>query len=107
MEKSEFWIGVMKLRGTLVERYPLVFVARDQGTMKPLAIGIDVKIREQNPDIDPNTLRQFLKKYVHKPRYLKALLDGDSRVNLDGSAASEPTQEQIARAKGELKKRAA
>lgn len=97
-EEVAFWNGVGKLRGILVERYPAVFVARDKGNMKPLAIGIDADIRAENPDIDPDMLRQFLRKYVSKPQYLRALIQGEPRVNLDGSVADEPTKEQISRA---------
>ena len=61
----------------------------------PLAIGIDKQVLDvAGADIDRKTLTCVLRFWVSRPDYLDAVAHGEPRVNLDGSAAGIPTEEQ-------------
>ena len=66
-----------RVRALLQARYPQIF-----SWARPLAIGIDQKLREALTD-----LSVFLKIWVRRKVYRAALERGDHRVNLDGSDA--------------------
>ncbi|MBV8773207.1 MAG: hypothetical protein JO166_12895 [Deltaproteobacteria bacterium] len=55
----------------------------------PLAIAIGPKLCElMRPEFKPAEVRAFLQAWTSGPRYLKAVLRGEMRRNLDGSPAS-------------------
>ena len=82
------------------ERFPDIFRRRNP---PPLAIGIHKTILEvAGDDIDPPSLRWFLRFWVTRPDYWAAVARGDRRVNLDGSPAGLPTPEEQAAAAASL-----
>ncbi len=99
----------------LAQRYPHCFT-RDPKAVRPLAIGIQHKLREELAADEafkdtPNWLiRQALALYTRSGAYLNALIEKRTRINLDGSDAGEVTDQQQAHARErmeELKKRRA
>jgi sRNA-binding protein len=61
----------------------------------PLAIGIHNQILDVAGDsIDPRELSTFLRYWVSRWAYLRAMWRGEPRRNLDGSVAGSPTIEQ-------------
>ena len=68
----------------LQARYPQIF-----SWGRPLAIGIDQKLREAftEEELPTADLKVFLRTWVHRKAYRVALARGDRRVNLDGSDA--------------------
>jgi hypothetical protein len=73
-----------RTRGVLQARYPRIF-----SWGRPLAIGIDQKLREAftEEELPTADLKVFLRTWVHRKAYRAALARGDHRVNLDGSDA--------------------
>ena len=73
-----------RVRGVLQARYPQIF-----SWGRPLAIGIDQKLREAftEEELPTADLKVFLRTWVHRKAYRVALARGDHRVNLDGSDA--------------------
>ena len=74
----------IRVRGLLQARYPQIF-----SWGRPLAIGIDQKLREAftEEELPTADLKVFLRTWVHRKAYRAALARGDRRVNLDGSDA--------------------
>ena len=60
---------------------------------RPLAIGIDKQLIAQQPDVNRKALRQALRSHTMSTRYLKEMQVASARLNLDGSAAGEITDE--------------
>lgn len=61
---------------------------------QPLAIGIDKQVIASQPDINRKLLRSALGIHTKSLRYLKTLQNAQTRFNLDGSAATEVSEEQ-------------
>ncbi|RFA29836.1 hypothetical protein CAI21_08345 [Alkalilimnicola ehrlichii] len=91
----------------LAERYPQCFT-RDPAKIRPLAIGIQHKLREElNADDEwketPNWLiRQALALYTRSGAYLNAIVEARPRINLDGSEAGTVTEQEQAHGKERL-----
>lgn len=104
MENSEKLKNSKEVIAYLAERFPKCFVA--SGEAKPLKIGIfqDLAARlEDDPCVSKTLLRTALRQYTSSWRYLHGLKAGQSRVDLDGEACGELTQEHVDHAKGALK----
>ena len=73
-----------RVRALLQVRYPQIF-----SWARPLAIGIDQRLRETftEDELPTADLSVFLKIWVRRKAYRAALERGDHRVNLDGSDA--------------------
>jgi len=70
----------------------------------PLAIAIGPKLCElMGPEFKPAEVRAFLHAWTSGPRYLKAVLRGEMRRNLDGSPAGVPEPKHRTAAKERLK----
>lgn len=61
---------------------------------KPLAIGIHKQLMERRPDLDKNKVRAALHGHTASGRYLKALVEGAPRLDLDGQPSGAVTAEQ-------------
>lgn len=72
---------------------------------KPLALGIHKTIKERAPETNAGELRVAMRIHTSSTRYLKALLAGKERYNLDGAVEGEITDEQRAAADTALKER--
>ena len=59
----------------------------------PLAIGIDRQVLAQLPDLEKKALRLAMRSHTISTRYLKEMEKATVRLNLDGSAAGEVTDE--------------
>ena len=59
----------------------------------PLAIGIDKQLIAHQPDVNRKALRLALRSHTMSTRYLKEMQIAGARLNLDGSAAGEITDE--------------
>jgi len=92
-----------RLRNAVLERLVASFPVFRDGL--PLAIGIHKTIRERLPDIEPQQLRAAMRIHTASTRYLKALSQADSRVDLDGGPAGEVTAEQRQQAVDSLRER--
>jgi len=90
-------------RGALLERlYAEVPVFRDY---QPLAIGIHKSLMERFPDLDKGQVRTTLHFHTGTTRYLKAIVEGVPRFDLDGNASGVVTAEQQAQAAATLRER--
>src|SRR5512144_644610 len=84
-----------QILATLRALYPQCFFPADTDP-KPLKIGIhkDLAARGELPEaITATRLRNFLAWYVRRYRYRKVLIHGGPRVDLEGNAAGEVTEE--------------
>ena len=91
-------------RALLEGFWPAVFSFRKP---QPLKVGItaelmaDVEARELPFTLE--MLKSSLAIYTNRIDYLRALADGCQRIGLDGNPAGEPTEEQRARARKQLR----
>lgn len=72
---------------------------------KPLALGIHKTIKERAPETNAGDLRTAMRIHTSSTRYLKALLTGKDRYNLEGAVDGEITDEQRVAAETSLKER--
>lgn len=93
---------VQAARALLKELQEKFAVFRDHA---PLAIGIDKEILARLPDIDRKALRTALRMHTHSLRYLRAMEKATSRLDLDGNAAAEVTEEHRKHASETLRER--
>ncbi|OYD21220.1 RNA chaperone ProQ [Oceanimonas baumannii] len=104
MENSEKLKNSKEVIAYLAECFPLCFIA--EGEAKPLKIGIFQDLAERmtdDPKVSKTLLRTALRQYTSSWRYLHGLKAGMSRVDLDGNACGELTQEHIDHARQALK----
>ena len=59
----------------------------------PLAIGIDKQLLAQQPELNRKALRMALRSHTMSTRYLKEMEKAAARLNLDGTAAGEVTED--------------
>ena len=59
----------------------------------PLAIGIDKQLLAQQPELNRRALRMALRSHTMSTRYLKEMEKAEVRLNLDGTAAGEVTED--------------
>jgi hypothetical protein len=80
-----------RVEALLRERWPAVFCV----PRPPLAIGVHRQILEfAGNDIDEAELGWFFRWWVRQLDYLDAIAHGEPRLNLDGSEAGIPTEEE-------------
>ena len=72
---------------------------------QPLAIGIHKALMERIPDLDKAQVRIAMQLHTRTTRYLKALVDGAPRFDLDGHASGAVAAEQHAQAADTLRDR--
>lgn len=71
----------------------------------PLAIGIHKQILEKMPELEKANLRTAMRLHTHSTRYLKGVVAGAPRFDLERNAAGEVTEEQQEQAASMLKDR--
>ena len=81
-EAVKFW-----LEGT----FPQTFNFKNP---KPLKIGIHKDILNREPPFSPTQIRKVLDVYVNSPEYLKSVLNGSCRYDLDGAFVGDVSPEQ-------------
>ena len=75
----------------LTETFPQTFVLEKYRPHRPLKIGIAADIPARCPDLDRRALAAALSAYAQRVMYLKGLVAGAARVDLDGNPAGEVT----------------
>lgn len=94
---------VRETRKLLVEAFPAAF--RHRGAEKiPLKVSIDKDILAAMPEMSGTRLRKALHDYTRGPTYLRNLVEGADRHNLDGSVAGKVTAREAAHAAYRLAK---
>ncbi len=97
--KADHFTAARALIKDLESRFP---VFKDAA---PLAIGIDKQVITALPEIEKKILRMALRSHTQSTRYLKSMEKGTQRLNLDGTAADEVTDEQRTHASDLLRER--
>ncbi len=72
---------------------------------RPLAIGIHKSLMERIPELDKGQVRTALHAHTAMTRYLKVIVAGAPRFDLDGNVSGEVTAEQQALAVATLRER--
>ena len=97
--------AALDLIGVLAERFPACF-AVNPSYRRPLKLGIHVDILAQlNDATAPRDLSAALRIYVSNSKYLKALVAGADRVDLNGVPAGTVTAEHAAVARAQYEQR--
>jgi sRNA-binding protein len=105
--RAEFREKINSVLDILVQKYPKSIFPKDSTDTAPLAIGIHQALINENPDIRPYWIVQFVRSYTQKDRYLRAVVTAPNRVNLDGSTSEEITVRHRERAVSQLAERQA
>ncbi len=96
--------AALELIGVLAETFPACF-AVNPSYRRPLKLGIHVDLLAQlSGTIAPRDLSAALRIYVSNAEYLKALVAGAERVDLQGKPAGTATAEHAAIAKAQYKR---
>ena len=75
----------------LAEAFPQTFVLEKYRPHWPLKVGIAADLMERGPELDHHKLSVALTAYTGRIMYLRGLVAGAARVDLDGKAAGEVT----------------
>ena len=75
----------------LAEAFPQTFVLEKYRPHRPLKVGIAADLVERAPELDRRKLSVALSVYTRRLMYLRGLVAGAARVDLDGKAAGEVT----------------
>ena len=75
----------------LVEAFPQTFVLEKYQPHWPLKVGIAADIPARCPDLEWRVLSVVLSAYARRVMYLKSVVTGAARVDLDGKEAGEVT----------------
>jgi ProP effector len=99
---------IIQARVLLVAMFPKTFTpARDD--KHPIKIGIDKDLLERArsaaPGISRRIINAFLQEYTGGVRYLRNMIAGAGRIDLDGNVCDHVTKEQAAVAAAALKRR--
>ena len=70
----------------LAEEYPRCFTFEQYLPHRPLKIGIDRDLAERCPALDHRERGVVLQYYTSRLQYLRGLVEGTDRVDLDGRA---------------------
>jgi ProP effector len=105
--KNQRLTAALELIGVLAERFPAAFTINPRHR-QPLKLGIHHDIAVQLGDaISPRTISDALRVYVGNPWYLKMLIAGADRVDLNGMPAGTVTAEHADIAKAQYEQRRA
>ncbi len=88
----------------LAERFPCTFTT-ELAKVRPLAIGIFQTLQLFCPDIPPRELRSALRAYTSHGTYLRSLVEGTARIDLDGAPSGAVTADAARHAAGKLAER--
>jgi len=80
----------------LAKRYPNCFVAEQWGPHKLFAIGIREALQSDGIALSERELCYVLKQYATRIMYLRAMVAGSTRVDLQGKPKGVVTREQAA-----------
>lgn len=72
---------------------------------QPLALGIHKTLMERQPDLDKVQVRNAMRLHTGTTRYLKSLVEGAPRFDLDGNPSGVVTAEQQTQASTALRER--
>src|SRR6478609_6596852 len=75
----------------LTEAFPQTFVLEKYRPHRPLRVGIAADIPARCPAVERRVLSAALRAYARRVMYLRALVAGAARVDLDGNPAGEVT----------------
>jgi ProP effector len=75
----------------LTEAFPQTFVLEKYRPHRPLKVGIAADIPARCPAVERRVLSAALSAYARRVMYLRALVAGAARVDLDGNPAGEVT----------------
>src|SRR5207244_3161488 len=79
-------VAMIDVIGMLCEKFPAAFFQFER-RRKPLALGIHKQIAEALPTLNKVQISGAMRRYVKNTFYLKACVEGASRIDLNGEAA--------------------
>ena len=88
----------------LADEFPRTFVQEKYQPHWPLKVGIAADLRERGPELDHHKLTVALTVYTRRVMYLRSLVAGAARVDLEGNPAGEVTVQDAEHAAARLVK---
>jgi ProP effector len=82
---------------TLAGQFPQAFSLGDQ--RRPLKVGIHQDVAARIGGLSNNQIQEALRQYTSEIHYLRAIVEGAARIDLDGNSAGTVTAHQAAIAK--------
>ena len=95
--------AVKEFRARLAAECPETFSSFDRAPRVALAIGIHRQLADRYADVPTKTRRLALKEYTTGAAYLRLLIAGAPRVDIDGALAGTVTQAEAEHAAKKLK----
>jgi sRNA-binding protein len=92
-----------EVRRILTERFPLAFMPKG-ASKPPLKVGTYGDVRVAAPDLTSKDVRLALNDYTGGATYLRNVIVGAVRIDLNGESAGTVTEDQAAHAAGRLKR---
>jgi sRNA-binding protein len=88
----------------LADEFPRTFVQEKYQPHWPLKVGIAADLMERSPELDHHKLTVALTVYTRRVMYLRSLVAGAARVDLEGNPAGEVTVQDAEHAAARLVK---
>ena len=88
----------------LADEFPRTFVQEKYQPHWPLKVGIAADLMERGPELDHHKLTVALTVYTRRVMYLRSLVAGAARVDLEGNPAGEVTVQDAEHAAARLAK---
>ena len=88
----------------LADEFPRTFVQEKYQPHWPLKVGIAADLVERGPELDHHKLTVALTVYTRRVMYLRSLVAGAARVDLEGNPAGEVTVQDAEHAAARLAK---
>lgn len=73
----------------LADEFPRTFVQEKYQPHRPLKVGIAADLMERGPELNHHKINVALTVYTRRIMYLRSLVAGAARVDLDGNPAGE------------------
>lgn len=89
------------LQAAATEAFPEIFDPRDP---KPLAVGVHRQLKDALSDISMTQIRAFLRQWTRRPAYLKAIVEGEQRLDLNAQTTEQIDPDHQRQAKEKLDK---
>ncbi len=99
MSEISYPADIAKAREVFAEKFPATFMKKGERKKIPLKVGIADDIIAALPEMSPELIKRAVGDYVSGPKYARAMIAGQQRVDLQGQPAGEVTEAAVKHAK--------
>lgn len=99
MSEISYPADIAKAREVFAEKFPAAFMKKGERKKIALKVGIAEDLIAALPEMSPELIRRAVGDYVSGPKYARAMIAGQQRVDLHGQPAGEITEAAVSHTK--------